>query len=233
VLTRKPQKLKDGRRQNCGCRMSEILSTQKGGTIDLAYAPWNAMITRTTNTNHHNFPLYGGNGLGVCEEWRYDFNTFLAHIGPRPSKAYSIDRIDNTKGYEPGNVRWATKVEQANNRHNTVMVEHEGIVQPISMLARANGICPRMLYTRIVQCNWPIHEALHTPAKHIRNNSAMYSPRPTIRKNTTSGVVGVNWSNEAQKWTAQACHKGKRIFLGRFIEKEDAIAARKAFENIK
>lgn len=52
----------------------------------------------------------------MCEEWRESFEAFFAHVGPRPSLAYSLDRIDNDRGYEPGNVRWATDSEQQQNR---------------------------------------------------------------------------------------------------------------------
>jgi len=59
---------------------------------------------------------YGGRGITMCAEWLNDFAAFLAHIGPKPGPSMSLDRIDNEKGYEPGNIRWATWIEQANNR---------------------------------------------------------------------------------------------------------------------
>lgn len=52
----------------------------------------------------------------MAEEWIDDFRAFLAHIGPAPDPRLSLDRIDNNRGYEPGNVRWATASEQARNR---------------------------------------------------------------------------------------------------------------------
>lgn len=55
-------------------------------------------------------------GIKVCEEWIHDFEVFYQHIGPRPSKSHSIDRIDNDGNYEPGNVRWATSIEQMHNQ---------------------------------------------------------------------------------------------------------------------
>lgn len=63
---------------------------------------------------------------GICEEWAQSFEAFYSHVGPRPSSAYSIDRIDNEKGYFPGNVRWSTRKEQARNKSETLWVQFRG-----------------------------------------------------------------------------------------------------------
>lgn len=69
---------------------------------------------------HFNYHLYGARGLAVAPEWRGRgaFDRFLEHIGPKPSPDLTLDRIDNDKGYQPGNVRWATMAEQARNRRS-------------------------------------------------------------------------------------------------------------------
>jgi hypothetical protein len=63
------------------------------------------------------YARYGGRGITVCDRWRESYEAFLADVGRKPSRAHSIDRFPDVDGnYEPGNVRWATAKEQADNR---------------------------------------------------------------------------------------------------------------------
>lgn len=81
------------------------------------YVIWKGMKQRCSNPKHVAYRIYGGRGIAVCERWRVSFAAFYAHMGPRPSTRHSIDRIDNMRGYEPGNVRWTTPdVQAANSR---------------------------------------------------------------------------------------------------------------------
>lgn len=80
------------------------------------YRAWISMKDRCLNPTSSNYPNWGGRGIRVHVEWVEDFPAFLQHVGPRPSPLHSLDRRDNDRGYEPGNVRWATKAEQSANR---------------------------------------------------------------------------------------------------------------------
>jgi len=91
------------------------------------YTIWADIRTRCTNANRPCYKNYGGRGIKMCPTWQGPggFLKFAADVGERPSKDYSIDRIDNNGHYEPGNIKWSTRHEQtANQRTNN---EHLGI----------------------------------------------------------------------------------------------------------
>jgi hypothetical protein len=83
------------------------------------YQAWVGMKSRCLNPKREDFEHWGGRGVQVHPEWIPDFMAFYEHVGPRPSPKHSLDRIDNAGHYEPGNVRWATVLEQHRNMRNT------------------------------------------------------------------------------------------------------------------
>lgn len=82
------------------------------------YKCWQDMIIRCTNPKSKSYKYYGARGITVCNEWRCSFEAFYRDVGPRPARGLSIERVENARGYEPGNVRWATHSEQMKNRRD-------------------------------------------------------------------------------------------------------------------
>lgn len=114
-------RVKQGTTKSCGClgrETASINATKHGGRKTREYSSWTAMRRRCEVPTDKDYPRYGGRGIEVCSEWSRSFETFRDHIGPRP-EGTTLDRIDASKGYEPGNVRWATPDIQGRNRRGT------------------------------------------------------------------------------------------------------------------
>lgn len=132
---------------------------------DPAYRVWMMMRNRckpdpTTDW----YACYAGRGIIVCDRWQSSFPAFLADMGPRPSMAHSIDRIDNDGNYEPGNCRWATQGEQSRNTSRNRMLTHAGRTMCLTDWSAETGIAYSTLRVRLDVCGWPVDRALTTPA---------------------------------------------------------------------
>lgn len=116
--------LRSGRTRSCGCLVAEFKALKlrparthghTSGGISPTYNSWCAMRKRCQNEGANNYDIYGGRGIKVCDRWQ-KFENFLADMGERPT-AKTLDRYPNKDGnYEPSNCRWATWIEQAQNR---------------------------------------------------------------------------------------------------------------------
>ena len=136
------------------------------------YIVWEGIKNRCLSPNNSRYPKYGGAGITICEEWRADYSLFLAAVGERPSLNHTLDRKDNSKGYEPGNVRWATQKEQQRNRTNNRLLTHAGRTMPMAQWAEELGISKTTLHARL-KAGWPIDKALMTAPKQMDATEAV------------------------------------------------------------
>jgi hypothetical protein len=122
-----------GNTSSCGCLHKEVFSAAGVAKLkelrdkgvrwvkhDMSgthvYRVWASIKERCYRPGCRAFRNYGGRGIIMCDEWKNDFLAFYNYVGEPPSIYHSIDRIDNDGNYEPGNVRWATAKQQANNQ---------------------------------------------------------------------------------------------------------------------
>lgn len=112
---------------------------------------WRAMNARCHNPNHQNYKNYGARGIFVCPEWRNDYQAFLNHVGKRPSARHSIERMNNHLGYEPGNVKWATRDEQMRNQRGNHRITIDGVTKLITDWAKAKGLHQTTIAHRIAR----------------------------------------------------------------------------------
>ena len=116
------------------------------------YIAWGSIVQRCTNPKNPAYARYGGRGILICEEWRRDFSAFLNHVGRRPSSAHTIDRHPDPDGnYEPGNVRWATRAEQALNKSSLRFITIDGETRCSSEWARIAGIGRETMRQRVAR----------------------------------------------------------------------------------
>ena len=114
------------------------------------------------SSSGNSYAKYGGSGISVCAAW-HTFEKFLSDMGPCPSNDHSIDRFPNQSGnYEPGNCRWATMLQQQNNRKSNRRVEIAGETKSVSDWARIYGIRPLTAIERMRR-GWDERAAIITP----------------------------------------------------------------------
>lgn len=126
------------------------------------YQSWVHMRYRCNNPASKQYKDYGERGITVCPEWNASFLHFLNDMGPMPDdgKDYSIERLDNSKGYSIDNCTWSTRFFQARNKRNNVKVMFRGAEYLLCDLAAKVGVCQKKLRMRLFVYKWPIERAI-------------------------------------------------------------------------
>jgi hypothetical protein len=138
--------------------------------ITKLYQAWIGIKSRCLNPNHEHYHRYGGRGITICKTWSDDFATFQNDVGSPPSSKHTIDRIDNDKGYEVGNVRWATRKEQSNNISSNVWVEFDGMRKTWAQWAEHFNVPYDLIMSR-VRRKLPIEKILQPRLNKVRSDS--------------------------------------------------------------
>lgn len=163
--------LVSGATKTCGCGKDGSRTITHGMSKHRVYKIWAGMKKRCTNPLSISYPRYGGSGINVCNRW-LTFENFIADMGI-PKETDSIDRIDNSKGYFPGNCRWASRRVQSENRKNSVTISHNGETMVLKQWAKKIGIPYKVLHKRIRFYGWPIERAFNEPVGHYHRTRNM------------------------------------------------------------
>lgn len=144
-------RVKTGYTKSCGCLPAIVAkknNTKHGRRNSGEYRSWQAMLRRCCVVKDKDYPRYGGAGVTVYESWKSSFLAFFQEVGERP-KGTTLDRIDANKGYEPGNIRWATPREQSHNRRDLTVVSTPRGVMALVDYAKAIGISKGAAHLRM------------------------------------------------------------------------------------
>lgn len=138
--------------KSCGCKQIELAAEGRAthgylrGGSSAEYTAFQNARNRCTKPNTTHYEDYGGRGI----EFRFSsFKEFIAHLGPRPTQHHSIDRINNNGHYEPGNVRWATRLQQGQNTRKSWHITIDGVTRTQRQWAILAGIADRTISDRI------------------------------------------------------------------------------------
>lgn len=179
--------LRSGASTSCGCYAKEqtsLRSKTHGMRNSPEYGAWCGLRGRCHNKQHFAYHRYGGRGITVCKRWlgRNGFANFYKDMGPKPSRKYTIERIDNDGDYEPENCRWATLTEQQRNRSNNRRLTYKGKTKTITEWAEELGFKISTIQSRLNLYGWSVKKALSTSIIP-----------PSISGSRSNGGKGKNW----------------------------------------
>ncbi len=161
--------LRKGYTKSCGCLAIEALqinSSPKHGHCrrqmrSKTYCCWRGMIKRCIYPKDKRFHHYGGRGISVCDKWRHSFAAFLSDLGECPP-GLTLERLNNSKGYEPGNCVWATRTVQNRNKRTNRILTVRGVTACFSELCLLFQVPEHRVRSRLKR-GWSVERAFFTP----------------------------------------------------------------------
>lgn len=164
------ENLTGGKTESCGCLQKERASftnASHGDTDSKLYNVWCAMKRRCYNPRVKEYPLYGGRGITVCDEWRENYASFMdwsinnGYDKTLPRGKCTLDRIDNNGNYSPDNCRWVDQKTQMNNVGYNHYETYEGETHTIAEWADLYNIPYAKLLQRLTRYGYDIGKALN------------------------------------------------------------------------
>lgn len=159
-----------GKTRSCGCLSRELVSARSkthGLSHTRIYGVWINIKQRCLNLEYPTYHDYGARGITIYPDWQESFDLFFAYVSKLPGYGehhLSIDRIDNNRGYEPDNLRWATIKQQSLNKRTNRPITYHGKTQSTAQWASELGMTYDTLKGRIRE-GWSIERAFVTPTQ--------------------------------------------------------------------
>ena len=137
--------------KSCGCYHRERAveaNTKHGKSRTKEFNTWAHIKQRCSNPKNKSFGDYGERGIKICQRWEDSFDLFFEDMGIAPMNT-TIERINNFGDYEPKNCRWATRLDQGNNKRNNIIVYVSGIKTTLSKYCREHRMSYMKIYKRL------------------------------------------------------------------------------------
>lgn len=181
-----------------------------GLTNSSEYGIWRNMRQRCYNPKSKYYKDYGGRGIKVCDEWKDSFEDFYQDMGPRPTINHTLDRKNNDEDYSKENCRWASPIEQQNNRSNNLYYEFDGERKTLADWCRELRVNYHRVYMRLwkgaefeaaIDAEINLH---HPPSQKRILSKEDYAEQRKLRGDKFTGYcqnAGVPWwyRNELEK----------------------------------
>lgn len=175
-----------GHTKSCGCISKEGNNSTHRMSNTPEYKAWLKMRERCLDENCKDYEDYGGRGIRIDPEWVDSFEKFYADMGSKPSRSHSLDRREVDGHHTTENCRWATPIEQANNKRSTERYEWCGEPMTLPDICRKVGVSQKLVRKRLKDFGWSLYDAVMTP------KSGPYAARASMcydRGTSTHGGV--------------------------------------------
>jgi hypothetical protein len=190
------------------------------------------MLSRCTNKNSPAYPDYGGRGIAVCPRW-FHFENFVLDMPPKPSDDFTIERVDNDKGYEPSNCKWATRSEQCFNRR--VFKNSSTGIAGVTLVE--TGYFARFQFEHVrydlgrydtIDEAALAREFFVTLFFSDREMAVQLASAEKVSRKSSTGLRGITPHADGG-FVVRATKNGVRHYLGYFQTQEEGVEARRRF----